>query len=561
MQPQNCKHMITFIIALLLLIVGFFTYGVFVEKVFGIEPERQTPALTKTDGVDFVPMAPWRIFLVQFLNIAGLGPIFGAIMGIFYGPAAFLWIVFGTIFAGGVHDYLSGMLSIRKGGASLPDIVGDELGNGVKVFIRILSLVLLILLTTTFLSGPATLLQGLAGLKTMQFSGHMIPIVWVLIIFGYYALATVLPVDKLIGRFYPIFGGILLFMGLGIMVVMLCWHSGEMPEVFDGLQNRQTNGLPLFPMMFVSIACGAISGFHGTQSPIMARCVTNERQGRWIFYGAMVAEGILALIWAAAAGTFFADPEKGLYGIDGLQAFAAEHPGENIAALVIDKVSRSWLGTVGGILESESFLARHGRRYIGHYRCDSCAYHERRHSVAFGPTHCGRLPEVGPETYFQPSDAGTAAVPLRVWHGVRRFQYRVALFRLDQPIVSSVHIMGGHRLALQAKNNPCPLSRTGAFPIRLSYCVDTGTVYDNGMQQLYLNSSGGPEHVSGNTLDRLCDSRSGDLHQSHRLHYMGQESRKEYLTFGIVSATARKRLVYGAKTACERYFLLKVLQI
>ena len=218
------------------------------------------------------------------------------------------------------------------------------------MFVRILTLVLLILLTTTFLSGPATLLQGLAGLGTMDFHGRMIPIVWVLIIFGYYSLATVLPVDKLIGRFYPIFGGILLFMGLGIMVVMLGWHSTEMPEVFDGLQNRQTNGLPLFPMMFVSIACGAISGFHGTQSPIMARCVTNERQGRWIFYGAMVAEGILALIWAAAAGTFFADPEKGLYGIDGLQAFAAEHPGANIAALVIDKVSRSWLGTIGGIL-------------------------------------------------------------------------------------------------------------------------------------------------------------------------------------------------------------------
>ncbi len=342
--------MLTFIIAIVLLVTGFFTYGVLVEKVFGIDANAKTPALTKTDGVDYVPMKPWRIFLVQFLNIAGLGPIFGAIMGIFFGPAAFLWIVFGTIFAGGVHDYLSGMLSIRKGGVSLPDIIGDELGNGIKLFMRILSLVLLILLTTTFLSGPATLLQGLAGLGTMQFSGRMIPIVWVLIIFGYYALATVLPVDKLIGRFYPIFGGILLFMGLGIMVVMLGWHGAEMPELTDGLHNRQTNGLPLFPMMFVSIACGAISGFHGTQSPIMARCVTNERQGRWIFYGAMVAEGILALIWAAAAGTFFADPEKGVYGIDGLQAFAAEHPGQNIAALVIDKVSRSWLGTVGGIL-------------------------------------------------------------------------------------------------------------------------------------------------------------------------------------------------------------------
>lgn len=342
--------MITFICSLILLVVGYLTYGLLVEKVFGINPEARTPALTKTDGVDFVPMSPWRIFLVQFLNIAGLGPIFGAIMGIFYGPAAFLWIVFGTIFAGGVHDYLSGMLSIRKGGVSLPDIVGDELGSGVRVFIRILSIVLLILLTNTFLSGPATLLQGLSPLPTMPYRYYTIPMVWVLIIFAYYTLATVLPVDKLIGRFYPIFGGILLFMGLGIMAVMLGWHADAMPELTDGLHNRQTNGLPLFPMMFVSIACGAISGFHGTQSPIMARCVTNERQGRIIFYGAMVAEGILALIWAAAAGTFFADPERGLYGIDALQQFAAEHPGENIAALVIDRVSRSWLGVVGGIL-------------------------------------------------------------------------------------------------------------------------------------------------------------------------------------------------------------------
>ena len=342
--------MITFIISLIALVLGFLLYGTFVERVFGVDPQAATPATTKTDGVDFVPMKPWRVFLVQFLNIAGLGPIFGAIMGIFYGPAAFLWIVLGTIFAGGVHDYLSGMMSIRKGGLSLPDIVGEELGKGIKLFIRLLSLVLLVLLTTTFLSGPATLLQGLAPLGTITHNAHLVPIIWVLIIFVYYSLATVLPVDKLIGRFYPIFGAILLFMGVGIMVVMLGWHSADMPELTDGLHNRQTNGLPLFPMMFVSIACGAISGFHGTQSPLMARCVTNERQGRWIFYGAMVAEGILALIWAAAAGTMFADPEQGLYGIDGLQAFAAAHPGENIAALVVDRVSRSWLGTVGGIL-------------------------------------------------------------------------------------------------------------------------------------------------------------------------------------------------------------------
>lgn len=342
--------MITFLVSIGLLIVGYVLYGAVVAKIFGVDEKRQTPALTKTDGVDYVPMKPWRIFLVQFLNIAGLGPIFGAIMGIFFGSSAFLWIVFGTIFAGGVHDYLSGMMSIRKGGVSLPEMVGEELGTGIRYFMRLLSIVLLILLTTTFLSGPATLLQGLCALQSITFHGSMIPLMWVLIIFLYYMLATMLPVDKLIGRFYPIFGALLLIMGVGIMVVMLCGHSAEMPEVFDGLQNRHHSGYPLFPMLFVSIACGAISGFHGTQSPIMARCVENERYGRIIFYGAMVTEGILALIWAAAAGTFFADPEKGLYGIEGLQAFAAQHPGENIAALVVDTISRTWLGKVGGVL-------------------------------------------------------------------------------------------------------------------------------------------------------------------------------------------------------------------
>ncbi len=341
--------MFTFIVSLIVLVLGFLIYGTMVEKVLGADPKRKTPAMEKQDGVDYVPLPAWRIFLIQFLNIAGLGPIFGAIMGIFFGPSAFLWIVFGTIFAGGVHDYLSGMMSVRKGGASLPEIVGSELGMGIRQFMRVLSLVLLVLLTTTFMSGPAALLHGLA--ESVSFR------VWLLIIFAYYMLATLLPIDKLIGQFYPVFGAVLLFMGVGIMVVMLGWHSSEMPELTDGLHNRQTNGLPLFPMMFVSIACGAISGFHGTQSPLMARCVTNERQGRWIFYGAMVAEGILALIWAAAAGTFFADPEQGLYGIDGLQAFAAEHKGENIAALVVDRVSRSWLGMVGGILAIVGVIA------------------------------------------------------------------------------------------------------------------------------------------------------------------------------------------------------------
>ena len=334
--------MYTFLIALVALLLGYIFYGRLVENIFGIDPKAKTPAITHADGVDYVPMSGWRIFLVQFLNIAGLGPIFGAIMGIFFGPSAFLWIVFGTIFGGGVHDYMSGMLSLRKNGASMPEVVSDEIGKTLGFVVRIFVLVLLVLLTTTFMTGPAALLQNMCPLPSWY--------IWLGIIFLYYTLATLLPVDKLIGRFYPIFGAILLFMGIGIMIVMLGWHHAEMPELTDGLYNRQTNGMPLFPMMFVSIACGAISGFHSTQSPLMARCLTNERQGRWIFYGAMVAEGILALIWAAAAGTFFAVPEEGLYGIDGLQAFAAQHPGENIAALVVDKISKTWLGKIGGFL-------------------------------------------------------------------------------------------------------------------------------------------------------------------------------------------------------------------
>lgn len=339
--------MYTFIIAIFVLILGYVFYGRFVEKVFEADSTRTTPAISKSDGVDFVPLPAWRIFLIQFLNIAGLGPIFGAILGIFYGPSAFLWIVFGSIFAGGVHDYMSGMLSIRKGGVSLPEIVGEELGIGIRQFMRLLSIVLLVLLTTNFMTSPATLISKLCSDASWELLRE--PLFWLGIIFIYYALATVLPIDKLIGRFYPIFGALLLFMGVGIGAVMLGSHHGDMLELSDGLQNRQTNGLPLFPMMFVSIACGAISGFHGTQSPLMARCCTSERQGRHIFYGAMIAEGILALIWAAAAGCFRFPDAEGNACLT-IQEFAAIHPGENIAALVVNEVSRSWLGIVGGII-------------------------------------------------------------------------------------------------------------------------------------------------------------------------------------------------------------------
>ena len=330
--------MISFLISLAVLILGYWLYGTFVERVFGIQPERKTPALTQTDGVDYVPMSGWRIFLVQFLNIAGLGPIFGAIMGIMYGPAAFLWIVFGTIFAGGVHDYLSGMMSVRHNGESLPNLVGHQLGKGMKVFMNILSIVLLVLLTTNFMTGPASLLHNLVeGINVKA---------WLLIIFAYYILATLLPVDKLIGNIYPVFGFCLLFMAAGIMISMFVNHA-PVPEVFDGLHNCQPKSgeYPIFPMMFVSIACGAISGFHATQSPIMARCLTNERQGRRIFYGAMVAEGIVALIWAAAAGSYWGN-------IDGLNEFVAsvKANGGNPQSLIVNEISIGWLGKLGGIL-------------------------------------------------------------------------------------------------------------------------------------------------------------------------------------------------------------------
>lgn len=322
--------MISFLIALAVLIGGYIIYGGFVTKVFGMSSSRRTPAMAKTDGVDYVPMPTWKVFMIQFLNIAGLGPIFGAIMGVMFGPAAFLWIVLGTIFAGAVHDYLSGMLSLRADGSSLPEIIGDNLGLGMRNVMRVFSLLLLILVGAVFVYNPADLLAGMTA-------GYVNKAGWVVIVFAYYLMATLLPIDKIIGRFYPIMGFALLFMAVGIMVGIFM-HPGDVPEVWDGFYNHRSD-LEIFPMMFVSIACGAISGFHATQSPLMARCITNERHGRIVFYGAMVAEGIVALIWAAAAVAFTG-------GYDGLMSYME---GSSPAKLVND-VSTSWLGTFGGIL-------------------------------------------------------------------------------------------------------------------------------------------------------------------------------------------------------------------
>ena len=323
--------MISFIICLAALIAGYFIYGKVVEKIFGIEPDRQTPAFTKQDGVDFVPLKPWRIFLIQVLNIAGLGPIYGAVMGALFGTASFLWIVFGCIFAGAVHDFFSGMMSIRHDGKSISEITGQYLGGGMRQVMRVFSVVLLVLVGTVFMAGPAGLLANLG--MTGIFANKWF---WLALILVYYFVATILPIDKIIAKLYPVFGVVLLVMAIGVGGVLI-FGGYDIPEI--SLANAHPKGLQIFPMLFITIACGAISGFHATQSPIMARCLPDERMGRPIFYGAMIAEGIIALIWAAASVTFFG-------GIDGLAATV----GQGGAGLVVKEISVGLLGTVGGML-------------------------------------------------------------------------------------------------------------------------------------------------------------------------------------------------------------------
>ncbi|MEA5040097.1 MAG: carbon starvation protein A [Clostridiaceae bacterium] len=320
--------MISFILCLAALILGYLFYSKYVEKAFGADESIATPATRLEDGVDYVPLPLWRIFLIQFLNIAGLGPIFGAIAGALWGPIAFLWIVLGTIFAGGVHDYFSGMLSSRHDGASISEVVGKYLGPFMQKFMRIFSVVVLVLVGVVFVSGPAGLLQGITSLSSS---------VWIYIIFAYYLLATILPIDKLIGKIYPVFGLVLLIMAVGIIGGIIFGHY-TIPEI--QLVNMHPSKLPVFPFVFITIACGAISGFHATQSPMMARCITSEKQGRRVFYGAMVSEGIVALIWAAAAMAFFGS--TGALG----EALTA-HGG---AAYVVNTISNTLLGKIGGFL-------------------------------------------------------------------------------------------------------------------------------------------------------------------------------------------------------------------
>ena len=331
--------MITFFVALAVLIVGYIVYGAFVEKVFRPD-DRKTPCVVHPDGVDFVPISPGRAFLIQLLNIAGLGPIFGALSGAIWGPSVYLWIVFGTIFAGAVHDFLSGMLSMRNDGASISEVVGIYLGKGMKTVMRIFSVILLVMVGVVFMVGPAGLLALLTP-NTLNIG------FWTIVILIYYFIATLLPIDKVIGKLYPVFGICLILMAVGVAGATVL-NSGARPMMELTLQNLHPAGKPIWPLMFITVACGAISGFHATQSPMMARCLTSEKQGRRVFYGAMVAEGIIALIWASAGIAFF-------YTKDGGMLALLEAGGGN--STVVYQMCTTLLGPIGGVIAMIGVIA------------------------------------------------------------------------------------------------------------------------------------------------------------------------------------------------------------
>lgn len=330
--------MITFFISFVALVLGYLLYGKFVSKVFAPD-DRKTPAVVINDGIDYVPMPNWKIFMIQFLNIAGTGPIFGAIMGAKFGPAAYLWIILGCIFAGATHDFFSGMLSMRNNGADLPALIGKYLGKTPRNVMLVFCVVLLIMVGTVFVYSPAEILGHLSG-------GSLL---WIIVIFAYYVVATMLPIDKIIGKIYPIFSFSLLFMAVALIVILLI-KMPVLPELWDGLGNMAKEQDPsftdnIFPCLFITIACGAISGFHATQSPLMARCLKSEKMGRPIFYGSMITEGLVALVWATVAMWFFYDSPT-----PGYEQLAAAKGFHTSAPMVVTTVCQDWLGMLGGVL-------------------------------------------------------------------------------------------------------------------------------------------------------------------------------------------------------------------
>lgn len=338
--------MITFLISILLLIAGYFVYGKIVERFIGVDPLRKTPAYDREDGIDYMPMPTWKVFVIQFLNIAGLGPIFGAVMGAAYGPASYLWIVLGCIFMGAVHDFFAGMMSIESSGANMPDITGKYLGKTMKGVMSVVVSFLLLAVGVSFVTGPSDLIASLTGVDKE---------VWLYVIFAYYLLATLLPIDKIIGTVYPYMGAALLFMALGVGIMLVVGALNGTHQMIELTPSTLKNwhfapeSNILVPMLFIVVSCGAISGFHSTQSPLMARCLKNEKYARPVFYGAMIAEGVVAMIWATAAMAYFGGPE-------GLNAAMSE--GVMIdgvltkvtPAIAVDMICRSWLGKVGAVI-------------------------------------------------------------------------------------------------------------------------------------------------------------------------------------------------------------------
>jgi len=361
--------MITFIVCLLTLVLGYFLYGKLMERIIAPDKDKQAPCYAMQDGVDYLPLPTWKVYLIQFLNIAGTGPIFGTIQGILFGPAAYFWIILGCIFGGATHDYMAGMISMKRNGASLPEIIGTELGSAARISQRILAMLLMIMVVVVFVKSPAGLLVGMTG-NIGPIDGNLF---WVVIIFAYYLIAAILPINKIIGRIYPIFGVVLIFMAICIFFGIF-WHyfapmlSADpnaaqaipvMPEITDAFSNHHPSQIPLFPGICITIACGAVSGFHATQSPMMARCMKSERLGRRVFYGAMITEGVIALIWAAAAIQFTSTlqtlpdgtallgntPYEKLYNLITANGTADLNP-----AILVKAICNSWLGSFGAII-------------------------------------------------------------------------------------------------------------------------------------------------------------------------------------------------------------------
>ena len=402
--------MITFCCSIILLIAGYFLYGKLAEKVFRPD-DRPTPAVEHPDGVDYVPMKTWRVFLIQLLNIAGTGPIFGALMGAVFGPVVFLWIVLGSILGGAIHDYMSGMISVRMNGASISEIVGKYLGGTAKQVMRVFSVVLLILLGAVFTTSPAALIARLTP-EWMNTS------FWVVVILVYYLLATLLPIDKVIGKLYPVFGVVLVMMAVGI-IGSLAAGGYSLPEL--SFSNLHPDGRPVWPFMFVTVACGAISGFHGTQSPMMARCLKTEKDGRRVFYGAMISESVIALVWAAAGVAF--------YGTTGGLEQALANLGQS--GVVYD-ISVSLLGIFGGALAIIGVVGLPGFLW--------------RYGVPQRPLDYCRLAAYRPVQPVQAPGCHPAAVGRGGGADPGGFRCGVALLLLEQPDAGNDHSMGSRHV-------------------------------------------------------------------------------------------------------------------